>query len=182
MRKNIFSLLFLALIATAFITSCGKDDSCVECPSTSAEREALYVGSYTGTVTVNLGAIPVSVPATFVVTNPVSGDDSITLTSPQLYSSTYQIKAKISSTDCKSVTVVPIIVDSLPFTNLPSSLNAFTPLSILDLSTTGTGTLSCDGKSLGVNISISAGTVSSPNALANGQTVAGSTLQVSLKK
>lgn len=93
MRKNIFSLLFLALIATAFITSCKKDDK-------YACDKSEFIGVYNGSHALNINEpVKVSLPITDKITvSDISGTDSVSITSETLG---LTIKGIVS--DCKIV-------------------------------------------------------------------------------
>jgi hypothetical protein len=183
------SLLFVSVILLN--VGCGGDDEvvCKDC-STSAANEALYVGTYTGKVSLNVkfGGSEISVPisTTFTVTNPTEGDDKLTVTSTTLANGTLELIAKLGA-DCKTYTVDEVSLDELEITNLPNTLAGglikdFKPLKILNFKATGDGTLDCEAKNLTVNIRMSEGTTSSPNAALNNLDLIDTDLTAILKK
>lgn len=192
MKKTLLSFTMVAGIAATLLTGCGKEKTCsVNCGSTAAEREAVYTGSYTGKITIQVTVggqkIPVDVPATFSVTNGSStGDDSVVITSAQIGSSSYGINANISVADCKNFNLSAINVDTLKLTNLPSTLagviSNYQPLTISNFKATGNGSMDCDAKSLAINISIIEGKTNSTNAILNNLDVNGSSLNAKITK
>ena len=183
------SLLFLSVILMN--SGCGGDPevTCKDC-STSAANEALYVGTYTGKVSLNVefGGSIISVPisTTFAITNPTEGDNKLTVTSTSLENGTLNLIATLGA-DCKTYTVEEVSLASMEITNLPNTLAGglikdYKPLKILNFKATGDGTLDCDGSNLTVNIRMSEGTSSSPNAALNNLDLSGTDLTAILKK
>ena len=175
--KKIAKLTLLLVSVILLNAGCGGDNEvvCKDC-STSAANEALYVGTYTGKVSLNVtvGGNIVSVPisTTFTITNPTEGDNKLSVTSTSLENGTLTLIANLGS-DCKTYTVEEVSLDALEITNLPNTLAGgiirdYKPLKIIDFIATGDGTLDCEAKNLTVNIRMSKGTSSSPNAFLNG--------------
>ena len=181
------SLLFLSVILMN--SGCGGETevTCKEC-STSAANEALYVGTYTGKVSLNVEfggtIVPVPISTTFTITNPTEGDNKLTVTSTTLDSSKLVLIATLGA-DCKTYTVEEVSLDEIEITNLPNKLVVFEnykPLKIINFTATGDGTLDCEAKNLTVNIKMSEGTTSSPNNTLNNIPLAGTDLTAILKK
>lgn len=104
MRKNIFSLLFLALIATVFITSCGKDDK-------YACDKSEFIGTYSGSHSLSINEpVKLSIPINDNITvADISGTDSVLITS-----TTLGLTVRGIVSDCK-ILVAGATVDSFVY-------------------------------------------------------------------
>lgn len=182
------SLLFLSVV---FLNSgCGGEDpvACKDC-STSAANEALYVGTFTGNVSLNVkfGGTEIAVPIStaFTVTNPTEGDNKLTITSTTLGNGTLELTGSLGA-DCKTFTVEEVSLEELEITNTPNVLAGviknYKPLKILNFTATGSGTLDCAASKLSVNILMSEGTTSSPNVALNNLDLANTNLTAVLTK
>lgn len=194
MKKTFLNFTVIAGIAATLLSGCGKDNSTcsVNCGSTASEREAVYLGTYKGNITLQItvgtGKIPVPVPATFTVVNgSSSSDDSILITSAQIGSNTFGINAAINTTDCKNFTLKQISVDTLVLSSLPSTLaggliSNYQPLTISNFSATGAGSMDCDAKTLSIDINIVSGKTNSPNSTLNNLDISSSSFNVKVVK
>lgn len=190
--KKLFIVFGFSLFGAFVFSSCGDTGStCTECKN-DATDEDLYVGSYTGKVTVNVeidgvGKVPIDLSTAFTVTNPTANDDKVSISSTTLDNNSLVLEGTLDASDCKKVTISNIVLDTLEITNTPSQLAGgliknYKPLYIVDFKGSGSGTLDCEAKNLKITINVAEGTIDSPNLVLDGLSIDTTSLDVNVTK
>lgn len=189
--KKLFIVFSFSLFGAFVFSSCGDDETCIDCKNDSTDED-LYVGNYTGKVTVNVeidgvGKVPIDLSTTFSVTNPTAGDKKVSISSTTLDNNVLVLEGTIDASDCKKVTISNIVLDTLEITNTPSQLAGgliknYKPLYLVDFRGSGTGVLDCEAKNLKITINVDEGTIDSPNVVLDGLSVDTTSLDVNVSK